>query len=181
MSDAESTPGDRPRRGRRAERVIQTAGVGGPHLGDGHDFASRSASGASLPFAALRMTTAIEGRPDISRISRSRRDVLWGEDGNDTLEGGPGNDVLIGGAGHDTFVFRPGDGHDTIVDFTPTGADSDRVWLAGTDLHSFADVVAHAAFNSATGATTITHNDTDAIVLNGVTPNQLTADQFIFS
>ena len=106
MSDAESTPGDRPRRGRRAERVIQTAGVGGPHLGDGHD---------------------------------------------------------------------------TIVDFTPTGANSDRVWLAGTDLHSFADVVAHASFNSATGATTITHNDTDAIVLNGVTPNQLTADQFIFS
>ena len=108
-------------------------------------------------------------------------DVLWGEDGNDTLEGGPGNDIMIGGAGADTFVFRPGDGNDTVVDFTPAGADADRVWLAGTNLHSFADVLAHASFDPSTGATTITHDGTDTIVLNGVAPNALAATNFVFS
>ncbi len=108
-------------------------------------------------------------------------DTLWGEDGSDTLTGGAGDDIMIGGAGPDTFVFGGGDGHDIIADFTASGAEADRVWLAGTDLHSFADVVAHASFNAATGATTITHNGADTIVLNGVALASLTAGDFLFS
>ena len=108
-------------------------------------------------------------------------DTLWGEDGNDVLSGGPGDDVLIGGAGSDTFIFHPGDGADIVTDFTPAGAQSDRIWLAGTDLHSFADVLAHASFNPATGATTITHDGTGSIVLNGVALGALTANDFVFT
>ena len=109
-------------------------------------------------------------------------DTLWGEDGDDVLIGGAGDDVMIGGAGHDTFSFFPGDGHDTIVDFTTApGPDSDHIWLSGTDLHSFADVVTHESFNAATGATTITYNGSNTITLNNVAPAQLTADHFIFS
>ena len=109
-------------------------------------------------------------------------DTIWGEDGDDFINGGPGDDTLIGGAGHDTFVFAPGDGHDTVADFTTApGADSDHIWLTGTDLHSFADVVTHESFNPATGATTITYSGSNTITLNNVAPAQLTADHFIFS
>jgi len=109
-------------------------------------------------------------------------DTLWGEDGDDFVNGGPGDDTLIGGAGHDAFVFAPGDGHDTIVDFTTApGPNSDYVWLTGTNLHSFADVLAHATFDASTGATTITHDGTDTITLNGVALTSLTAANFVFS
>jgi Ca2+-binding RTX toxin-like protein len=46
-------------------------------------------------------------------------DRLFGGDGRDTLEGGAGNDRLSGGDGADHFVFRRGDGRDTITDFQP--------------------------------------------------------------
>jgi Ca2+-binding RTX toxin-like protein len=55
-------------------------------------------------------------------------DTLVGAEGNDILRGGAGNDLLLGcegddilrgGEGADRFVFRQGDGHDVIRDFTP--------------------------------------------------------------
>jgi Ca2+-binding RTX toxin-like protein len=36
--------------------------------------------------------------------------------GNDTIIGGWGNDSLMGGEGHDTYIYRYGDGSDTIYD-----------------------------------------------------------------
>ncbi len=45
-------------------------------------------------------------------------DTLFGGGGNDTLRGGTGDDWLASGFGADTFVFAPGDGHDTIGDFS---------------------------------------------------------------
>ncbi len=44
-------------------------------------------------------------------------DVLRGEAGDDTLDGGLSNDRLIGGQGDDTYLFGPGAGQDTIVEF----------------------------------------------------------------
>ena len=53
-------------------------------------------------------------------------DKLFGDAGNDTLNGGAGNDELWGGAGNDKlyggdgkdiFVYRPGEGTDTIYDW----------------------------------------------------------------
>ncbi len=44
-------------------------------------------------------------------------DDLGGGKGDDTLNGGRGDDKLKGGRGADTFVFRAGDGQDTIGDF----------------------------------------------------------------
>ncbi|HEX8620614.1 MAG TPA: calcium-binding protein [Allosphingosinicella sp.] len=43
-------------------------------------------------------------------------DILAGADGADVLDGGAGYDRLEGGAGWDTFLWRPGDGTDLIVD-----------------------------------------------------------------
>ena len=47
---------------------------------------------------------------------------------NDTLDGGTGNDYLVGGMGSDTYLFRRGDGQDTInndCDAWNGGADPD--------------------------------------------------------
>ncbi|UQZ88094.1 hypothetical protein C4J81_02255 [Deltaproteobacteria bacterium Smac51] len=55
-------------------------------------------------------------------------DMLYGENGNDVLEGGLGNDFLAGGAGDDTYIFRSGDGQDTIDNW---GGGDDRLLLDG--------------------------------------------------
>ncbi|MGX8835642.1 calcium-binding protein, partial [Amedibacillus sp. YH-ame6] len=44
-------------------------------------------------------------------------DTLYGEVGNDTLDGGTGDDYLSGGLGNDTYIYRKGDGNDTIYDY----------------------------------------------------------------
>ena len=45
------------------------------------------------------------------------REELYGNAGNDTLNGGNGNDLLWGGAGNDTFIYKAGEGKDTIMDY----------------------------------------------------------------
>ena len=41
-------------------------------------------------------------------------DYLYGENDNDELSGSCGDDWLIGGPGSNTYIYRRGDGHDTI-------------------------------------------------------------------
>ncbi|WP_199610552.1 calcium-binding protein [Flocculibacter collagenilyticus] len=41
-------------------------------------------------------------------------DRLSGGEGDDTLDGGVGNDELYGGSGNDTFLYRAGDGSDSL-------------------------------------------------------------------
>ncbi len=48
--------------------------------------------------------------------------------GRDRLDGGGQDDRLAGGRGADEFVFRPGSGHDRIVDFRD---DVDAIRLGG--------------------------------------------------
>jgi Ca2+-binding RTX toxin-like protein len=68
-------------------------------------------------------------------------DQLLGHSGNDTLIGGRGNDTLYGHGGADVFVFRPGDGRDWIMDFTPR---LDKVRLEGFGFASAAQLLATA-------------------------------------
>ena len=56
-------------------------------------------------------------------------DELYGEAGADTLEGGEGTDILEGGAGADTYVFRSGDGADTI-----SGEDAETILVDGNNV-----------------------------------------------
>ncbi|MEH1948846.1 MAG: tandem-95 repeat protein, partial [Nostoc sp.] len=51
-------------------------------------------------------------------------DNISAGDGNDKIIGNGGNDTISGGKGNDTFVFRLGDGDDTITDFAGTGIGS---------------------------------------------------------
>ena len=45
------------------------------------------------------------------------KDLIMGDTGNDTLLGGKGNDSLWGGSGKDTFIYKAGEGTDTIFDY----------------------------------------------------------------
>ena len=47
-------------------------------------------------------------------------DSMYGSSGNDSFLGGLGNDYLQGNEGNDTYVFRLGDGQDTIADWGPS-------------------------------------------------------------
>jgi Ca2+-binding RTX toxin-like protein len=62
---------------------------------------------------------------------RGGDDTVAGGDGDDRLAGGAGSDSVSGGAGNDLFVYAaPGDGGDTIADFTPGGSEDRFVFAA---------------------------------------------------
>lgn len=52
---------------------------------------------------------------------------LYGYAGNDALIGNGGDDYLYGGAGDDTYVFKAGDGLDTIYESASEGTDTIRL------------------------------------------------------
>jgi serralysin len=62
----------------------------------------------------------------------SENDTLNGGGGSDMLIGGAGKDRLTGGDGADVFVFVPGDGKDTVKDFSVASKDvlqlDDALW-----------------------------------------------------
>lgn len=47
----------------------------------------------------------------------AKNNVIIGGAGNDSLWGGTGNDTLTGGKGADVFIYKPGEGRDTITDY----------------------------------------------------------------
>ena len=51
-------------------------------------------------------------------------DTLVGGYGDDIIVGGEGNDYLVGGEGRDTYIFKAGDGQDTIDNWDWSGEDT---------------------------------------------------------
>jgi Ca2+-binding RTX toxin-like protein len=125
---------------------------------------------------------------DMTLSGGSGIDILYGHAGNDTLSGGggadylnggTGNDTLTGGTGADHFVFRTGDGLDTVVDFAASGLAHDVLELHGYGVTTFA---ALAPFMTQSGADTlIAFDDQNHILLHNVTMTQLTAGDFVLS
>jgi Ca2+-binding RTX toxin-like protein len=101
--------------------------------------------------------------------------ALNGKSGADTLDGGLGNDSLTGGADADLFVFRTGDGHDTITDF----AAADKIDLSGVKgIQNFSDLKQNHIEEASDHITIVAGSD--QIVLDGVAKSDLSHDQFIF-
>lgn len=104
-------------------------------------------------------------------------DTAVGSDGDDTILGGTGNDVLTGALGADTFVYRSGDGHDTITDF---GLGDDLIHLDGVSgFSSFSDV--QGAFRQQGSDALLDLGPGQSILFESVLTSAFAEDQFSFA
>ncbi|WP_342722668.1 calcium-binding protein [Bradyrhizobium sp. B097] len=73
------------------------------------------------------------GRADVAARAEQRgtdgNDQIDGTNGDDLLNGGRGQDVIRGFAGSDTYLYRAGDGNDTIDDGADQAAEIDTLRL----------------------------------------------------
>jgi Ca2+-binding RTX toxin-like protein len=106
-------------------------------------------------------------------------DFIDGAGGIDYILGATGNDTLKGGAAADVFIFDAGFGNDSITDFWAGVGRTDRLWLTNTDLHNYADVLAHTT-DTAAGLVISINGGQDSITLAGIHLPQLNADDFLF-
>lgn len=98
------------------------------------------------------------------------RDTILGGAGADRIEGGAGRDTLYGGSGADHFVFRQGDGTDSLRDFQNG---TDKIVLQG------AGGYAALGFSSAAGGLWLDYGN-GTVFLSNVTRAQIDAADFIF-
>lgn len=100
-------------------------------------------------------------------------DTLRGGFGRDHLTGGAGSDRLTGGFGDDTFVYRDGDGRDTITDFSngnprwwsfATGSDTLLLDISGVDTVS--DLLAQGSEHN--GNTVFDFGNNDVLTLQNM-------------
>ena len=105
-------------------------------------------------------------------------DFISGSRGEDRIYGGAGNDKLYGSSSPDVFVFEKDAGDDIIMDFKAGKAGKDVILFHDVGLHSFADVLDHAA--DTTGGLLITY-DEGSLLLETVKLAQLDKHDFLFS
>ena len=105
-------------------------------------------------------------------------DTLSGTDGHDIFNGKGGNDRLTGGLADDTFVFRTGDGKDTITDFDHS--EGDRIDLSHVDgITSYSGLV-HNHLSERNGDLRISDDHGDMIVLKHTSADDLHKGDFVF-
>jgi VCBS repeat-containing protein len=105
---------------------------------------------------SLAFGTAASAGDGLAFRGSAGDDVESGTEAADSFEGRGGNDTLMGGGGADRFLFRPGDGRDTITDFGP-----DDVLLL--------DPSSQVTIEESDGDTVVTVDSDDQIVLRDVT------------
>lgn len=125
----------------------------------------------------LRIVVDIaEGGDDILS-GGAGEDFIDGGRGNDVLDGGADNDRLEGGSGRDTFLFRRGTGSDIVADFA--------AGVEGGELLDISDFgitgIDQLELEEDGPNTVIDLGDGDLITLEGVAPNELVAENFVFA
>ncbi|MFY0596321.1 MAG: hypothetical protein JXQ85_07820 [Cognatishimia sp.] len=117
-------------------------------------------------------------------IGGNGADTLNGGLGRDTLAGGAEDDILTGGYDQDTFIFRTGDGADTISDFED-GYDywwgqsqSDTIQLSVEGVENFNDVLDLAMQSG--NDTLFDFGDGDSLSLQNTQLSALSQDDFLF-
>lgn len=116
----------------------------------------------------------ILGGPGDDRLSGGDgADLIAGGSGADRIEGGAGNDTLRGGPGADVFVFAPGSGLDRIADFEA----GDLIDLSA---HPGVTGWGSLALSSTPDGTRLDLGGGDVVLLTGIDPASLGADDFLF-
>lgn len=69
--------------------------------------------------------------PETSGTGNDLANRITGSAGDDAFNGKGGSDHLVGGAGSDVFVFEPGSGSDTVVDFSGGSGEGDSLRFVG--------------------------------------------------
>jgi len=98
-------------------------------------------------------------------------DIIFGQEGNDILNGGRGTNVLYGGSGADIFLYESFQNRtDTIKDFDVSEGDALDLkdLLVGFD-SAQNTIDEFVALSENNGDTTVTVNNRDVFVLEGVT------------
>ena len=160
---------------------VTLTGPGGPTRLEFRELASQNDTvGILLDNAVL----SLGGGAD-SLVGGAGNDSILGGVGNDTIQGGAGNDTLSGGAGADVFQLTNGSGNDVYTDFDATivnGRMVDQFDVSGLldssgNPVNWLDAVITA---DAAGNAIITFPGGERIVLQGVTPTQVTGQQALW-
>ena len=112
----------------------------------------------------------INGRDHVN--GGSGNDTIHSGAGADTLIGGSGNDQLTGGAGADQFVFKQGDGSDSVLDFK-VGVDLIRITTGAVDLSDI-------SFQQLGGDVQVSFVGTDILIHDTILAVLEDADNFQF-
>lgn len=146
------------------------------HGGKGNDTA-KTGSGNDKLYGDAGNDKLYAGAGNDLLSGGSGNDQLFGGKGNDKLDGGKGNDLLSGGAGSDTFIFKKGQGNDTITDFEAGCDKGDVIRLDKSVLKNFSDVLAHATEK---GDDLVIDYGRNTIKLEGIDKADLHANDFFF-
>jgi VCBS repeat-containing protein len=119
-------------------------------------------------------TTLIQHDAEGNPIGTAGSDLLVGGSGS-VIDGKAGDDILVSVGADPAFVFRPGDGNDVVINFTPG---VDVLALTGFSYGSFRDV--QSLLHSANGGqdTLVDFGDGNSFMLKGVAVADLHASDF---
>lgn len=140
--------------------------------GFGDDDKIYGGSGNDLLMGHSGQDKLFGGNGDDVLLGGRHQDMLAGNAGNDILSGQFGRDFLTGGEGNDIFHFGARHGKDTITDFT-IGEDKMVLDYEGAN---FDDLRIRATDDG-----TRIFTGEGSVTLLGITPDQLSASDFIFA
>lgn len=173
------------------EEISGTNENGGPHIaenylygGDGIDHLVARIALSSYRDGSIGHNYLDGGTGnDVLEAWSSQTNELYGGTGDDvlrvhgygdsTLDGGAGNDRLYGDGGDTTYVLRAGEGRDVIYGFGAAYGE-DHIALGGGLTFANLQMVAQGGAN-----TRILAGGVEIATVVGVTPDELTADDFI--
>ena len=136
----------------------------------GHDTLN-GGGGSDTLFGKSGLDILIGGAGDDLLYGGANADRMQGDAGNDTMAGGAGRDTMTGGEGADVFVLWSGAGGEVITDFTDG---TDRIQFnngpTGFDQLTITDL----------GTSVRIEHGREVVILFGVEPNVLSAEDFVF-
>jgi Ca2+-binding RTX toxin-like protein len=132
--------------------------------------------GADVIYGGSGSDSLSGGKGDDKLFGGSGSDILFGGNGSDFLAGGRGNDQLSGGNGADTFLFRQGDGSDSILDYS--GSQGDRIQIDMSGIDNFDDLLAIAQQQD--GGVLFAFTNGDELFLSGTQLAALDRNSFTF-